>query len=206
MKDLNLFTVFWDYCWFPLYLLIGVGIVAGIFKILEFYNVVSTLKLDQAKALIWAIVPTPKNIMRLYAGSQDTLHSFTATHYLQAFLFFSLSALIGYVAYSADWEVLYGMRYTISRDHAYSWQFATLWASIIQFAIFFTGGKVIQLWLHDKHKEESHKWLFIIQLVIFIVALAATLFLSYKSYYAAKSKGIQGKDKIEDLHKIEMVH
>lgn len=142
----------------------------------------------------WA--PTPNNIMRWYASKQDTLHDFHATHSGTAFVMFVGMLIVGFLAFRADWNVLYGIEYASSLNAYSALIEATIFAMLIQLFVLGNGTMVIRLWLHKQHNKGEHKVQFRVHGFLFVVGLFATGLLSWESDYSAKGKTLVARDNL----------
>jgi uncharacterized membrane protein len=141
---------------------------------------------------LMSVYPTPFNIMRLYARVGDT-EGFTRTHAMTGFAFFAIMAVVGFFAWWADQQVLYGLEYVASRDKNSAYIQSVGIATIIQAMLVFNGGMAVKIWINDLRKNPDHEIQFRINTFLFLVAFASTLALSFMTYYVAKAKGIEAE-------------
>lgn len=185
-----------------LYASVGVVLLFGI-GILIYKNWDKELMKDlRAVVLIaWGKVakwlPTPYNLMRLYADGQNNVDEFVKLHSRTAFVCFSIMLAVVCAAFLADWDVLFGTEYNAHKDYSRAWTYSLLIALIIQGGIWHSGGMMVKLYVNGLHKKTVHKLKdnidnaiqFKIHTLVFLACMGSTLYLSFQTYESSKAKG-----------------
>lgn len=196
------------------YIFLGIGALLFVFLL---YKNKENAKFEDLKGVlswIWSSVsawlPTPYNIMRLYADSQNNIDNFKKLHSKTAFGAFIMLIVVASFAFLADWEVLYGLEYSSHRDTVYAYWMSMGMAAMIQGALWYSGGMVMKLYLNDMHRStyllrlpnneqktidnKDNAVQFKVHAGIAIIGLASTLMLSIMTYWSAQAKGHQASE------------
>lgn len=174
-----------------LYIIISVFVVAMLAGTL-----LDALLSDKQKKTKWGrvlvgLLPSPYNIMRLYAKAGDNLDDFTKAHAMSGLGFLGISVIVQSFAWWADQQVLYGMEYVATGDETFSlWQSVGI-ATLIQLILLFCGGMAFKLWVNGMHNKDDHKYQFRIQAFLGLVAFTATAYLSFQTDKIALKRGMQ---------------
>lgn len=102
---------------------------------------------EEKERNLWWWIPTPYRVMTWYAKRQDHIEDYSKTHAFSAWVFFLLSFVVAYLAFKADYQVLYGIEYAATRDEWESFLSSAFFALVIQFLVIVGGGMAIKLWL-----------------------------------------------------------
>lgn len=148
---------------------------------------------------------TPKkgfiySIMRGWANKHNNLQDFTHLHSLTWFIGLILMLGVAAMAWWADYEVLYGIEYGNTHNHNTSNALSITLATVIQVLILFCGGMAAKLIINKKYDSDNSIQL-VIQSILFIGGLSASLYLSYQTYSAAAVKGLQAFDNTNNTYK-----
>lgn len=150
-------------------------------------------KTDRNLAFFLAAIPSPYNIMRLYAQSGDNLNDFTRAHAVSGMGYLGVMLIVAAFAWWADQQVLYGMELVSSRDPVYSWWQSVGIATIIQALLVFNGGMAIKLKINKMLDDSDHLVQFRIHLLLSCIALVATGYLSTQTDSIAEAKGMEAQ-------------